>query len=161
MSRNTVVGLNGARDGFPAGDTSVTRPRVVLAENHPAMASKLHELLASEYDIVAVVQDGAALVDAVERDSPDAIVSDIAMPGVNGFVAAASILEVQPAARIVFVSVMESHAIIDRALDCGALGYVLKRDVGHELVPAVRRAIDGEQYVSANARVALAKASFW
>ena len=60
------------------------------------MASELQELLIADYDIVEVVQDGVALIEATERALPDAIVCDIAMPGVNGLVAAASILATRP-----------------------------------------------------------------
>jgi DNA-binding NarL/FixJ family response regulator len=125
---------------------------VVLAEDHPAMAAELHELLTTEYDIVEIVHDGVALIEATRRALPDAIVCDIAMSRVNGFAAAASILTAQPDARIVFVSVQDSRAVIRKAIDCGARGYVFKSDAGNELVAAVRTALAGGFYLSANAR---------
>jgi len=128
---------------------------VVLAEDHPAMATELHELLVTDYDIVEIVQDGATLIEAARRALPDAIVSDIAMPVVNGLAAAVSILAVRPDARIVFVTVQDSRAVIRRALDCGARGYVLKCDAGKELVAAVGTAIQGGRYLSTNARLVL------
>jgi DNA-binding NarL/FixJ family response regulator len=79
------------------------------------------------------------------------------MPRVNGLTAAAAILATRPAARVVFVSVLDNRAVINRALNCGALGYVLKSDVGNELLAAVRQAIDGRRYVSTNARLAIAR----
>jgi DNA-binding NarL/FixJ family response regulator len=128
---------------------------VVLAEDHPAMALRLHELLDGEYDVVEIVQNGAALIEAAERQQPDAIVSDLIMPRVTGLAAAAAILEARPDARIVFVTVQDSRAVVRKALDFGARGYVLKCDAGHELVTAVRTAIEGGCYVSTNARVVL------
>jgi DNA-binding NarL/FixJ family response regulator len=125
---------------------------VVLAEDHPAMATELRELLLVEYDVVDVAHDGMALIDATRRALPDAIVCDIAMPRVNGLAAAASILASRPDARIVFVTVQDSRAVIKRAINCGARGYVLKSDAGNELVAAVRTAIEGGFYLSANAR---------
>jgi DNA-binding NarL/FixJ family response regulator len=125
---------------------------VVLAEDHPAMATELHQLLISEYDIVEVAHDGVALIEATRRTLPDAIVCDIAMPRVNGLAAAASILATRPDARIVFVSVQDSRAVIKKAVDCGARGYVLKSDAGNELVAAVRTALEGGLYLSAHAR---------
>ena len=116
------------------------------------MAIELRELLIADYDVVAIVHDGAALIEAARRALPDAIVCDIAMPGVNGLAAAASILTTQPEARIVFVTVQDSRAVIKKALDCGARGYVLKSDAGNELVAAVRTALEGGLYLSANAR---------
>jgi DNA-binding NarL/FixJ family response regulator len=128
---------------------------VVLAEDHPAMAIDLHQLLVSEYDIVAVVQDGVALIDAARRYVPDAIVCDIGMPRMSGLAAAVAILATTPDARIVFVTVQDTRAVVRRALDLGARGYVLKCDAGHELIAAVRTAIDGGRYLSGTVRVAL------
>ena len=116
------------------------------------MATELQELLLADYDIVEIVRDGAALIKAVGRALPDAIVCDIAMPGVNGLAAAASIRASRPDARIVFVTVQDSRAVIRKAIDCGARGYVLKSDAGNELVAAVRTALEGGFYLSANAR---------
>ena len=116
------------------------------------MAIELRELLIADYDVVEIVPDGAALIEAARREVPDAIVCDIAMPRVNGLAAAASILATRPDARIVFVTVQDSRAIIKKAIDCGVRGYVLKSDAGNELVAAVRTALEGGFYLSANAR---------
>jgi DNA-binding NarL/FixJ family response regulator len=132
---------------------------VVLAEDHPAMATELRELLLAEYDVIDIAPDGMALIDAARRALPDAIVCDIAMPRVSGLAAAASILAGRPDARIVFVTVQDSRAVIKRAIDCGARGYVLKSDAGHELVAAVRTAIEGGFYLSTNARRILGMAA--
>ena len=116
------------------------------------MATELHELLIADYDIVEIAHDGVALIEATRRTLPHAVVCDIAMPCVNGLAAAASILASRPDTRIVFVSVQDSRAVIKKAIDCGARGYVLKSDAGNELVAAVRMALEGGFYLSANAR---------
>jgi DNA-binding NarL/FixJ family response regulator len=119
------------------------------------MATELHELLASEYDVVAMVQDGAALVESARRYLPDAIVCDLAMPRVSGLAAAVAILATTPDARIVFVTVQDSRAVVRKALEFGARGYVLKCDAGHELIAAVRTAIEGGRYLSGTVRAGL------
>jgi len=116
------------------------------------MAIELRELLIADYDVVEVVHDGSALIEAAPRILPDAIVCDIAMPRVSGLAAVASILATRPQARIVFVTVQDSRAVLRKALDLGVRGYVLKSDAGKELVTAVRTAIDGGFYLSASAR---------
>src|SRR5262245_35215799 len=116
------------------------------------MAIELRELLIADFDVVEIVHDGSALIEATRRALPDAIVCDIAMPRVNGLAAAASILATRPDARIVFVTVQDSRAVIKKAIDCGARGYVLKSDAGNELVTAVRTALEGGFYLSANVR---------
>ena len=133
----------------------MTRPRVLLAEDHPVMAAELQELLIENYDIVAIVPDGRALVESAQKHAPDAIVSDIAMPGVNGLAAAATVLATRPDARIVLVTVQDSRAVIRKALECGVRGYVLKCDAANELVAAVHLALEGGLYLSSSVRAAL------
>ena len=94
------------------------------------------------------MQDGRALVSAAERLSPDVIVSDISMPGLDGIAAATVILRRNPAARIIFVTVHGDPCLVERGLATGALGYVLKLAAGDELVPAVHAALRGERHVS-------------
>ena len=135
----------------------MSRPRVVLAEDHPTIAKALQRLLEEEYEVVEVATNGRDLVEIVRRTVPDLIVSDISMPAGDGFAAAAAILAHRPAARIVFVTIESAPAVIQAALDLGALGYVLKRDAGDELVAAARSAIGGTRFLSSNARRALAE----
>ena len=124
------------------------RPRLLLADDHLKTTTLLRGLLQPEFDVVADVQDGNALVSAAARLLPDVIVSDISMPGLDGIAAAAMILRANPAARIVFVTMYGDPDLIERGLAAGALGYVLKLSAGDELVPAVRAALRGERYVS-------------
>ena len=119
------------------------------------MATELHELLASEYDIVAMVQDAAALVEAAQRYVPDAIVCDIAMPRVSGLAAAVAILARTPDPRIVFVTVQDSRAVVRKAFQFGPRGHLLKCDAGHELVSAVHTALAGGRYLSSTVRAVL------
>jgi DNA-binding NarL/FixJ family response regulator len=78
-----------------------------------------------------------ALISLAQSLSPDAIVSDITMPGVDGIAAAAAILLRNPAARIVFVTVHRDPMLVECGLATGALGYVLKGSAGEDLIPAV------------------------
>ena len=124
------------------------RPRVLLAEDHAETAERLRKLLRVEFDVIAWVEDGRALVDATERLSPDVIVADIAMPGVDGIAATTLIRRHDPNARIVLVTVHSESMLVEAGLAAGALGYVLKDTAGDELVPAVHAALAGRQYVS-------------
>ena len=60
------------------------QPRLLLADDHRETAELLSELLEPEFEVIAQVQDGLALVNAVERLAPDVIVSDVSMPGLDG-----------------------------------------------------------------------------
>ena len=126
----------------------MSQPRLLLADDHAETAELLRGLLQPEFDVIAQVQDGLALVAAAEGLSPDVIVSDISMPGLDGIAAATLILRKNPDARIVFVTVHCDRFLVDRGLQAGALGYVLKREAGDDLTPAVRAALRGERHVS-------------
>ena len=126
----------------------MSQPRLVLADDHIGTAELLRGLLQPEFDVIAMVRDGLALVSAAERLSPDVIVSDISMPGLDGITAAIAILHRNPAARIVFVTVHNDPILVERGLETGALGYVVKSTAGDELLPAVRSALRGERHIS-------------
>jgi DNA-binding NarL/FixJ family response regulator len=128
------------------------RARVLLADDHADTMALLLGLLDAEFDVIASVTCGNALVSAAEALAPDVIVSDISMPDVDGLTAANRILHRNPAARIVFVTVHDDAVIAERGLAIGALGYVLKSVAGDELVPAVHAALRGERHVSRLAR---------
>ena len=101
-----------------------------------------------EFELVATVGDGNALVAAAEALAPDVIVTDIAMPGLDGIAAASEILRRNPAARIVFVTVYNHPVLVQKGLAVGALGYVLKLRAGDDLVPAIHAALRGERHLS-------------
>ena len=121
---------------------------MLLAEDHAQTAERLRKLLAAEFDVIAWVEDGAALVESARRLSPDVIVADIAMPKVDGIEATAQIRRRDSNARIVLVTVHSEVTLMEAGLAAGALGYVLKDTAGEELVLAIREALGGHQYVS-------------
>ncbi len=130
----------------------MNRPRLLLADDHHDTAERLRRLLGAEFDVIASVDDGNALVEAATRLSPDVIVTDIAMPGIDGIVAVARIRRHDPNARIVFVTVHAESMFVEAGLEAGALGYVLKDAAGDDLVAAIRAALNGRQYVSRELR---------
>jgi DNA-binding NarL/FixJ family response regulator len=80
-------------------------------------------------------------VAAAESLRPDVIVTDIAMPGMDGLDAAHEVLERNPGARIVFITIHDDPLLKERGLALGALGYVRKLEAADQLVPAVRAAL--------------------
>ncbi len=125
-----------------------TRPRLLLADDHAETGALLRRLLQPDFEIVALVSDGRSLIDAAARLAPDAIVSDVSMPIVDGLGATAEILHDNPDARVVLVTVHGDPILVERGLSLGALGYVLKASAGDDLIPAIRAALRGERLVS-------------
>jgi DNA-binding NarL/FixJ family response regulator len=131
------------------------RPRVLLAEDSREMAVELRRLVDVEFEVIDLVRDGSALVERAGALRPDVIVADLAMPGLSGLAAAAAILAARPSTRLVFVTMHYEPALVERALDVGALGYVAKRDAGDELPIAIRHALRGLRYLSLSVRTIL------
>jgi DNA-binding NarL/FixJ family response regulator len=132
----------------PVSGTTKTRPTVVIAEDNSLMSARLQLLLAFECKVLAAVADGNALVSAARTHRPQVIVSDIDMPGMSGLEAARIILAEQQEARIVFVTGLNDPEIIRAALSLGVLGFVVKRDVGQELIQAIQSTLERTRYVS-------------
>jgi DNA-binding NarL/FixJ family response regulator len=145
----TSDGSTGAGGGEPT-----KRPRILLAEDSPEMAAELAGLLSVEFEVAEVVRDGPALIEMAFALEPDAIVTDIGMPGSSGLTAAGAILARRPATPIVLVSIHCERGLVERALAVGALGFVAKRDAGDELTVATQHALRGRQYLSFSVRAA-------
>jgi len=126
----------------------MTRPRVLLADDHPGVAEVLKSILSAEFDLVGAVEDGVSLLSEATRLEPDVIVADISMPKLDGFKALAQLKTTVPDVRVVFITMYHEPAIVEMALDAGAIGFVMKHAAHGELVPAVRAAMDGKKYVS-------------
>jgi DNA-binding NarL/FixJ family response regulator len=128
------------------------RSRVLLAEDNPVMAAELRTLLETEFEVIASVADGAALVAAAESARPDVVVTDIVMPQRSGIDATVELLRRHPGTRVVLVTIHNDPALVERAQAAGALGYVLKLTAARDLVSAVHAALRNERYVSPGLR---------
>lgn len=124
----------------------MNRPRILLADDHRIVAEGLKAILAAEFELVGVVEDGQALVDAARALRPDVIVADIGMPRRNGLEALAELKTDDPDVRVVFLTMHPEVAYARRAREAGALGYVLKHSAPDELVAAIRAALAGTTY---------------
>jgi DNA-binding NarL/FixJ family response regulator len=126
----------------------MTRPRVLIADDHQVLAEGLRGLLEPEFDVVGVVFDGRQLVAAGRKHRPDVIVTDVAMPSLNGIEAAAQLRHLGVKAKVVFLTMHRDVAYARRAMETGAAGFVLKHSAVAEVVTAIRDALRGETYVS-------------
>lgn len=121
----------------------MARARIVVADDHANMLERVSRVLETDYEVVAAVPDGLTAVDAVDRLKPDLAIFDISMPGLTGLEAAVKLADMGRRARVIFLTVHEDQEFVDAARSAGALGYVLKRNILTDLLPAVRRALTG------------------
>ncbi len=124
------------------------RPRVLLADDHRMVAEALKSLLAPEYDLVGVVEDGHALIEAARTLRPDVIVADVTMPLLNGIDALVQLRKAGDRVPVVFLTMHRDASFARRALDAGASGFVLKHSAPAELVTAIRAALEGKTYLT-------------
>jgi DNA-binding NarL/FixJ family response regulator len=126
----------------------MTRPRVLLADDHQIVAEGLRSLLEPEFELVGIVADGRAALAAVETLRPDVVVLDITMPSLNGIEAARQLEAAGSTVKVIFLTMHRDAAYAARALDAGAVGFVLKHAAAAELVTAIRHALQGRIYVT-------------
>jgi len=126
----------------------MSRHRVLIADDHRIFAEGLRGLLEPEFEVVGLVADGKELVEAAAAHRPDVVVADVTMPLLNGIEAAARLRELGVTARVVVLTQHRDVAYARRAMEAGAVGYVLKNAAASELVAAVREAVQGRTYVT-------------
>jgi DNA-binding NarL/FixJ family response regulator len=117
------------------------RPRVIVADDHPGMSKSLRDLLSVDCDVVGVVRDGVALLDAAGRLQPDVVVADLNMPAVNGLDACRQLTQAGSGVKVILLSAVNDVDIAEAALAAGASAFLAKSSLhGGELVAAVKRA---------------------
>jgi DNA-binding NarL/FixJ family response regulator len=129
-------------------DRAAGRLRVLLADDHPEMLEEIRRLLAHEFEIVGSVAEGQALLSAVERLKPDAVVADINMPLIDGIEAGRRILRGGLCSAVILLTMYDDRRLVRNAFESGIRGYVLKQDAGEELVPAIAVVASGGTYFS-------------
>jgi DNA-binding NarL/FixJ family response regulator len=126
----------------------MSKPRILIADDHQILAEGLRSLLEAEFEVVGVVANGRELVKAAKEHRPDVIVADVTMPSLNGIDAAVQLRDAGVMAKVVFFTMHPEVAYARRAMEIGAAGFVLKHSVASELVTAVREALQGRTYVT-------------
>jgi len=123
-------------------------PRILIADDHTLVAEACKKLLDSEYEVVATVGDGRALVRAAVELKPHLIIVDVAMPLLNGLDAGQQVKEFLPAVKLVYLTMNHDADLAAEAFPRGASGYLLKTCAASELVIAVREVLRGKSYLS-------------
>ena len=123
-------------------------PRAILADDHTLVAEALHGLVAAQFDVVATVADGHALLVSALALKPDVIVVDVAMPLLNGLEACRQLKQKMPAVRLVFLTMNEDPELAVEAMKSGGSGYVLKKSAASELLQAMHAALRGRSYIT-------------
>ena len=123
--------------------------RLLLADDQSLVRAALAALLAleSDFSVVAEVGRGDEVVAAAKAHRPDVALLDIEMPGLDGLAAAAALAHEVPSIRVIILTTFGRPGYLRRAMESGALGFVVKDAPAEQLADAVRRVADGERVV--------------
>src|SRR5467141_4134548 len=115
--------------------------RLVLADDHLVLRQALKALLERRgMEVVAEAADGRGAIEAVTKHSPDVVVLDVIMPGLNGVDAAREIARTSPACPIILLSGVDDTRFVTEALKVGVRGFVQKSQGCDDLVQAIEDA---------------------
>jgi DNA-binding NarL/FixJ family response regulator len=126
----------------------MSRPRILLADDHVLLAQALEHLLQRDFDVVGTVADGRALLKAAEELAPDVVVVDIGMPLLNGLDAGEQLKALHPEMKVVYLTQNREPRFAIEAFRRQASGYLLKDSAASELTTAIHDALRGKTYVS-------------
>lgn len=143
-----VTQVNSESWGQQTGETPLKKLRVLLADDHAALLERVGRLLEQDYDVVASVDNGNALVEAVLALRPDLIIADISMPGLNGIEAVRKLKDAGCTAKVVFLTIHEDADFVPECFEAGGLAYVVKSRLTCDLIPAIQMVLTGHTYVS-------------
>jgi two-component system response regulator NreC len=145
-SNHNAALVSRAMMGPPAPSASI---EVILADDHPVVRSALRALLEAEegLQVVAEVGDAEAAILETGAHAAPVLLLDLNMPGKSSLAAIAELAASGSKTRVVVLTMENQPALAREALNCGAIGYVLKQAAEREVVNAVRAAARGETYV--------------
>jgi DNA-binding NarL/FixJ family response regulator len=125
--------------------------RVLLADSHLNMVTGVYSLLETIFESVLMVSDEHSLLEAVSTFQPDLVIADLSLPSPcegAGESLASRLKRHCPELRLIVLSVYDDPIVVAEVRSAGAVGFVLKRSVGSDLLPAVREVMAGGMYVS-------------
>lgn len=126
----------------------MSKPRVLIADDHSILLAGLCKLVEDSCEVVGMVSDGRALVEAADRLKPDLIVLDISMPLLNGLDAARQVKKSSPDSKILFLTMHASPTYATEAIKAGGNGYLLKQSAASELPMAIEAVLKGQTYLT-------------
>jgi DNA-binding NarL/FixJ family response regulator len=119
--------------------------RVLIVDDHAIVRNGLSQLLATadDLELVGAAADGDEAVAMAAEFQPDVVLMDLSMPGAGGIMATARITEAQPATHVLVLTSFSDRSSINRALEAGAEGYVLKHSEPETILASIREIASG------------------
>ena len=126
----------------------MTKPRVLLADDSEQILRAVSRLLELQFEVIGSALNGEQAIEATLRLQPDVLVLDIMMPVMDGLEAARCLKKIGAPTKIVFLTGLEDHALMETAMEAGGSGYVFKSHLVTDLPLAIRAALAGHTFLS-------------
>jgi two-component system NarL family response regulator len=125
--------------------------RVLVADDHPIVRQGVIANVKPQPDMMVVAEagDGLEALALIKEHSPDVVLLDLRMPGMDGLDVVAEVSRAKLKSRVVIMTTFESEEDVHRAIKAGARGYLLKDSTQEEILDAIRRVSLGETYLPA------------
>ncbi len=129
--------------------TATDKIRVFCIDDHPLMREGIAAIIRNEPDmqLVAEASNGREAVLGFQKHRPDVTLMDLRLPDINGIDAMIAVRSEFPDARVIMLTTFEGDAEIQRALEAGAQGYMLKSMPRKQLVEMIRRVHSGKKHI--------------
>lgn len=124
--------------------------KIFIADDHPIFRRGLVQILSdvADFSIVGEADDGVSALSQIRAVLPDVVVLDIDMPNQDGFEVVRRMLAEKLPAKVVFLTMHNSETLLDRVLNLGVKGYVLKDGALAEIIQAIKAVMRGEEFIS-------------
>jgi len=132
-------------------NSSTKITKIIILDDHPLLRQGIRQVIESQADIKVIAEASGAneAIDMINRELPDVAIVDITLSGsVNGIDFIKSIKERFPSVRSLVVSMHSETIYGERAIQAGAMGYIMKESASRQIISAIRCILDGRVYIS-------------
>ncbi len=126
--------------------------KVVIVDDHPLFRSGLRQVVAGnpEFELIGEAGDGEAALKLIQDKNPDVAVLDVNLPGLTGLEITQRLHDKRLLTRVILLTMHKEEDMVNRALDFGAKGFVLKENAVEEILKAITAVADGGHYLSSS-----------
>jgi two-component system, NarL family, response regulator DegU len=128
------------------------RIKVLIVDDHPLVRGGLRQVIGDDgrFELIGETGDGKQALQLIKDKKPDVAVLDVNLPGMSGLEIAHKLKAAGAPTRVIMLTMSKEEDLCNRALDNGAMGFVLKENAVEEIVKAIATVAEGEHYLSSD-----------